>query len=403
MSTALTASGNRVCLVTEELSGVGSSGGIGAAFLELAQLLANQGMSVDVLYCPIAGSLDPRDYPKLSAKFAADGIKLSFLDAGKWVVEPLTYEKRAYAIARHFMASEVQYDFIHFHDYKGLGFFCTSLKRQGLAFAETRLVVQLHGPTRWTIDANQGFFSHEDQLKIDHMERLSIAQADCVVSPSAYLLDWMRGNGFELPADARVIKNVCSNLSESLQRFRARLRDAKTDVPVSDIVFFARHEDRKGFAVFCDALELIKDELARGPRDGDLPGQVRHGGQLPLGRAVDRPCAAVALPRARAQQPGAQRSRAVHPVSPRAVGGHPVAGREQPLHGAGVHHAQRAGDLVAGWRRPRAVCRPAVPGPVPDQQHRAVRAHAVGHAERPAGTRAVGNRRPDRPALAAVP
>jgi hypothetical protein len=35
------AAGVRVCLVTEELAGVGSSGGIGAAFLELAQLLAS--------------------------------------------------------------------------------------------------------------------------------------------------------------------------------------------------------------------------------------------------------------------------------------------------------------------------------------------------------------------------
>jgi glycosyltransferase involved in cell wall biosynthesis len=270
----------RVCLVTEELAGIAGSGGIGAAFLELAQLLANSGALVDVLYCPIAGSVSVADQPKLAAKFADQGIKLNFLDASPWVPEPLTYEKKAYAVARQLLkleadrlqdgdAAAAPYDFIHFHDYKGLGCFATSLKRQGLGFAATDLVVQLHGPTRWTIEANQSFFSHEDQLKIDHMERLSIAQADRVVSPSAYLVDWLKGHGFKLPADTRVIKNVCSGLSQALHHFRPRLQtqtqtqaQANVPAPVTDLVFFARHEDRKGFAVFCDALEKLNDELA---------------------------------------------------------------------------------------------------------------------------------------------
>ena len=253
----------RICLVTEELAGVGSSGGIGAAFLELAQLLARRGMLVDVLYCPIPGSMTEADKPGLSADFAGQGIKLGFLDAAQWVTEPLSYEKRSYAIARHLAGLETRYDVVHFHDYKGLGFFATSLKRQGLGLMTTRLVIQLHGPTRWTIDANQSFFVHEDQLKIDFMERRSIAQADCVVSPSAYLVRWLRDEGFELPTDTRVIKNVCSQLCESLQRVRALRPHVKTGRAATDIVFFARHEDRKGFAVFCDALSLIEDELAQ--------------------------------------------------------------------------------------------------------------------------------------------
>ena len=252
----------RVCLVTEELSGVGSSGGIGAAFLELAQLLANQGCTLDVLYCPIAGSLKDTEHPALATRFATQGIKLSFLDPTKWVTEPVTCEKRSYAVARWLQAVDQPYDVVHFHDYKGLGFFPTALKRQGLAFAKAQLVVQLHGPTRWAMEANRGFFSHEDQLKIDHMERLSIAQADSVVSPSAYLLQWLKDNGFTLPKDARVIKNVCSDLSLALQRYRARTPAAPSGVPATDIVFFARHEDRKGFAVFCDALDAVQDELA---------------------------------------------------------------------------------------------------------------------------------------------
>src|SRR4249919_997042 len=93
-----------------------------------------------------------------------------------------SYEKRSYAICRHLEECPA-YDYIHFHDYKGLGFFATTAKKQGLSFADSTLVVQLHGPTRWTMDANSAFFGHEDQLVIDHLERGAIRNADHVVSP----------------------------------------------------------------------------------------------------------------------------------------------------------------------------------------------------------------------------
>lgn len=255
--------GTRVCLVTEELAGIGGSGGIGAAFLELAKLLAARGALVDVLYCPVAGTYDSAEQMKLSADFIKVGIKLYFLDASSYVVDPITYEKKSYAIAQWLSDKKRSYSFIHFHDYKGLGFFSTSLKRQGLAFSVSTLIVQLHGPTRWTIDANGSFFIHEDQLKIDHMERMSIAQADMVVSPSAYLVEWLKNSNFVLPKDVRVIKNVCSELHSALERYKYRQDLNEAENVVTDIILFARHEDRKGFAVFCDAIDQIHDQLLK--------------------------------------------------------------------------------------------------------------------------------------------
>lgn len=249
-----------VCLVTEELSGIGGSGGIGAAFYELAVLLAARGALVDVLYCPVA-ALPDAEMQALQDKFSGKGIKLSFLDEHKYVEGATSYEKRSYAVYRH-LEAERAYDFVHFHDYKGLGFFSINAKRQGLAFADSRMVVQLHGPTRWTIEANQAFFIHEDQLKIDFLERKSIENADIVVSPSQYLVDWLREHGFVLPAPecVRVLKNVCSEIVHETARF-TRSDDASGG-PVTDLVLFARHEDRKGFAVFCDALDLAEETLA---------------------------------------------------------------------------------------------------------------------------------------------
>lgn len=262
-----------VCLVTEELPGVGGCGGIGAAFYELALLLAARGAVVDILFCPPA-PLSADETERLRARFGERSIKLDVLDMERYVEGAVSHERRAYAVFRELEAAR-RYDFVHFHDYKGLGFFCVAAKRQGLAFADTALVVQLHGPTRWTIEANKTFFVHEDQLKIDHLERESIRGADYAVSPSAYLVDWLRGNGFELPdGRTRVIKNVCSRIVRELRAGRADQEDRadRTDraahgeserEPVSDLVMFARHEDRKGFGVFCDALDRLDGFLAR--------------------------------------------------------------------------------------------------------------------------------------------
>lgn len=252
----------RICLVTEELSGVGGSGGIGAAFYELALLLAARGAYVDVLYCPVA-PLPDSETERLQAKFAEKAIKLGFLDERAWIEGPASYEKRAYAVLRQLEQASVPYDYIHFHDYKGLGCFAVDAKRQGLALRDCVLVVQLHGPTRWTIEANRAFFTHEDQLKIDRLERIAIAGADYVVSPSAYLVEWLREAGYALPPAqrVRVLKNVCSEIVRETELARVP-RDSDAG-PVTDLVLFARHEDRKGFAVFCDALDRLDEFLAR--------------------------------------------------------------------------------------------------------------------------------------------
>ncbi|WP_172437160.1 glycosyltransferase [Lysobacter enzymogenes] len=249
-----------VCLVTEELPGAGGCGGIGAAFYELALLLAGQGAVVDILFCPVA-PLPDAEIERLRARFRERSIKLDVLDVGRYVEGAESHECRAYAVFRQLEAARA-YDFVHFHDYKGLGFFCVNAKRQALAFADTVLVVQLHGPTRWTIEANQAFFVHEDQLKIDHLERESIRGADYAVSPSAYLIEWLQTHGFELPPGRHlVIKNVCSQIVRELRSGRAEPKGEPESV--TDLVLFARHEDRKGFAVFCDALDRLDGFLAK--------------------------------------------------------------------------------------------------------------------------------------------
>lgn len=261
----------RICLVTEELAGVGGSGGIGAAFAELATLLARKGAVVDVVYCPVA-ELGDDERRAVVDRYARAWVKLDFIDYSLYAQAPYTLEKRSYSICR-LLEERTNYDVVHFHDYKGLGFFSVSSKAQGLAFESSLFVVQLHGPTSWTLDANDDFATSEEHLRVDFLERESIRLADFVVSPSQYLVDWLRADGFVLPSDDRVllIKNVCSDLITSVHAFGRKSRGREGRVTgkaprasdgFTDVVFFARHEERKGFILCLDALDELADEIA---------------------------------------------------------------------------------------------------------------------------------------------
>jgi GT2 family glycosyltransferase/glycosyltransferase involved in cell wall biosynthesis len=246
-----------ICLVTEELSLGSNSGGIGGAFHEMALALRATGHPVDILYVPI--SHDANESVRLSHYYEDRGIHVIRPDLGQHAWEPSSYEKRSYGIFRHLLGSSQRYDIIHFHDYKGLGFSCLTAKRQRLAFAETCLLVQAHGPTRWTLEANHHPFSHEDQLTIDFMERESIARADVLTAPSRYMIDWLERNGFSLPPPDRV--RVIQNISLHLASLLGDSPVAQQSSACNEIILFGRHEDRKGIVPFCDSLDIANEVL----------------------------------------------------------------------------------------------------------------------------------------------
>ncbi|MGA9315443.1 MAG: glycosyltransferase, partial [Solirubrobacteraceae bacterium] len=85
-------------------------------------------------------------------------------------------------------------------------------------------------------------------------ERESVALADAVVSPSQYLLGWLRSNGWRLPRATYVQQYVLSP-----ELWAAWEDHTETSVPqrVRGLTFFGRLEERKGLGLFCDALDLL--------------------------------------------------------------------------------------------------------------------------------------------------
>src|ERR671937_271728 len=83
----------------------------------------------------------------------------------------------------------------------------------GLAFDRTLFVVYCHGTRRWITDAARKVRVLPGALAITMLEQASIELADVVVSPSRYLVDWMREQGWRLPSDTRVIPHLTRSVA----------------------------------------------------------------------------------------------------------------------------------------------------------------------------------------------
>ena len=248
--------GMRVALVTDELPTVGTTGGIGAAMHDLACLLADAGVEVWLYYVCLPDRLPQAAHDSAAAEYELRGVRFQHVEPTRWT-HNLGLTGLSYAAYRELTGPDSpDFDWVHFPDYHGLGFYFLGACEQGLVQPRPNTVVQLHGSTRWATEANNSLFSHEDHVIADWMERRSVEWADHLVSPSRYLADHVSDLHPERRcADISVIKNAFR-----LGGGSGRLVGDGTDL--TEVVFFGRHEPRKGLVNFCDAIDQIHDLLA---------------------------------------------------------------------------------------------------------------------------------------------
>lgn len=246
-----------VCIVTSELLGPFKNGGVGTSMTGLAHLLADDGLATTVLYTGAIWQPDVRLEPWVR-HYAARGIELIALSIDEtktidgslkemgFVTPWLVYQRLR---GRHF-------DVIHFNDCCGEGSLALAAKALGIAFRDSLLAVALHSPSRWVFDLNHVLPAMRACAAFDYAERLSLACADLLWSPSRYLLDWVVSRGFELPQQTCIQQYV---MPQATAQDVPRGRTA----PPKEIVFFGRLEERKGLRLFCNAVHEMADELAR--------------------------------------------------------------------------------------------------------------------------------------------
>lgn len=93
------------------------------------------------------------------------------------------------------------------------------------------------------------------QLRIDAHERMAHLLNDVEISPTNYMLAYLRQRGWTLPNETLTLPNVLPEVERT---------DIDAEKQVWRIAFFSRLEERKGIKLFVDAVNLL--DTAKFPR-----------------------------------------------------------------------------------------------------------------------------------------
>jgi O-antigen biosynthesis protein len=242
----------RICIATWEIEGPSRNAGIGTAYTSLADALKRAGYEVTILFLLGCHPTDGNISEWIDHYSKEKGINLIPLPMAH---HPRIHAAWASSVSYHTYVwlKEHQYDFdvIHFPECQGLGFYSLLAKRQGLAFQNVTFVIGTHGPTLWVKEGSQDYVRNLGELEIDFLERTSVAAADVVVSPSEYLLAWMKKNSWQLPEQTYVAPYI-----RPFGKFFENPASSKSH-KINEIVFFGRLETRKGLKLFCDAVDEL--------------------------------------------------------------------------------------------------------------------------------------------------
>ncbi|SDE29912.1 glycosyltransferase family 4 protein [Rhodospira trueperi] len=274
----------RVCLVTTEILGVTRTGGIGTVMTALADLLVGEGHDVTVL-CLNGRRVMDGDFDGWARHYRNRGVTLEPLPpvgadavtppmAGVWARGTLA---RRWHVLRWLDGRA--FDLVHFNDWGGEAALCGQARALGVALRRTRLVLGLHGASDWTMAGNAAGFAELERLVQMDLERVALSVMDAVWAPGRFMPDWLAGRGVALPP-VRIMPQLMPGPGPS--------RPFDGDGPIEDLVLFGRLEDRKGVAVFLDALDLLAARGGAGPRRVTFLGRAGTVEGEPAGRVIAR-------------------------------------------------------------------------------------------------------------------
>lgn len=253
-----------IAVITREFSPLTRNGGIGTATRHLCDALAGgAGHRVTVYYTGRPHARLWRFARALRRRGMAFRPVISPL--GLLLRDPVRRSRAACAALRG-----TRHDCYLFHEFMADAWCFLRERRRGGGHPLCGMVT--HGSALWVDEGNGRVAAAGARAALYVMERECCEQADFLVSPSQYLLGWMRDRGWRLPARAAVIPNFASGWGCPPPRC-GRGRGAP-----GELVFFGRLEERKGLRVFCEALHALPASLLAG-RQVTFLG--REGGYAP--------------------------------------------------------------------------------------------------------------------------
>lgn len=244
-----------ILIVTPDLLGPVTNGGIGTYVFELSKILANE-YNVHIVSSTVKGNGSWRN------AYESLGIKVVTIDEIK-IDSPTLLgvdhdDQNSYRIFNYVRSLNIKFEMIILQDWKAVGFHIVRAKRVGLDFDNTRIVTVFHSPTLWSELAGNSFnaFWRKDEYgalmnaRLNFREKYQIANSDDVFFPSTYMKDWATENNFTLPEGITVVTNP----------YTPSFKDRVEDFYPEGLAFFGRLEFRKGLDLFLDAIEICHNK-----------------------------------------------------------------------------------------------------------------------------------------------
>ena len=246
-------SARRITIVASELLGRAGTGGAGTADSLLAVALGRNGHRVRLL---IASGREIGELsPEWTQRYDAANVEIWLLER-KADVSPgyLAPTLEVYHALR-----DDRPEVVIANDWRGLAFASLRARQTALALTETAFVIHCHGPGRVLTEFAQKVPDTLERFAEHVTERVSLELADAVVSPTSWLLDWMRGHRWPVPESAQVIQYV---------RQSAAFDEIPEPPPIGErisrLAFFGQLREGKGIRLFIDALDSLEGDLLDG-------------------------------------------------------------------------------------------------------------------------------------------
>jgi glycosyltransferase involved in cell wall biosynthesis len=243
----------RITVVTSEVLGVPGAGGPGTADSLLALALGRRGHEVDLLIAP-GRDITAFD-PEWEHTYASSNVHL----------HPLSYDT---AVQPSFLAPTWHVhaalrrdapDVVIADDWRALAYAALRSRQLGVSLGDTAFVLYCHGPARVLAEAARKVPDTVARYGEELAQRACLELADAAVSPSEWLVGWLRDHGWAATENARVIQNLWASVA--LERPAPR---AETGVPIRRLAFFGQLREGKGIRILLDSLKRLDRDLLGG-------------------------------------------------------------------------------------------------------------------------------------------
>lgn len=243
----------RITVVASEVLGAGGVGGAGTADSLLAVALGRAGHDVELLFARAehVGTIGP----EWQGIYGAAGVRVRQLEARSRVDPPYFTPTMDVLHALRDDPPEL----VIVNDWRGLGYAPLRARETGRGLGDTAFAIICHGCSSVLVEFSQKVPGTLERFAMDVLERTALGLADDVVSPSAWLLDWMRARSWPVPASASVVQYLsqATALGEEPPR-------AESGAPIRRLAFFGQMREGKGVRVLLSSLNALDPALLDG-------------------------------------------------------------------------------------------------------------------------------------------